>query len=66
MAKYYGADVASEVTLDAVKILGGSGYMRESGVEKFHRDAVALALYEGTKEMQLNEIAQILIKESAK
>ena len=66
MAKYYGADVAAEVTLDAIKIFGGTGYMRESGVEKFHRDAIALMLYEGTQEMQLNEIAQILIKESAK
>ena len=64
MAKCYATDIASEVADDAVITCGGTGYMQEAGIEKYWRDAMALRLYEGTNPIQLNEIAQILIKES--
>ncbi len=63
MVKYYASEVAMEVTTKCVQILGGYGYMREYGVEKFMRDAKITQIYEGTNQIQLNEIASGLIKE---
>jgi alkylation response protein AidB-like acyl-CoA dehydrogenase len=66
MAKVVGSDVAMSVTLDAVQVFGGYGYMREYPVEKMLRDAKILQIYEGTNQIQRNEISQALIKRSAK
>ncbi len=52
MAKAYAADVAMQVTTDAVQILGGYGYMREYPVEKWMRDAKIMQIYEGTAQIQ--------------
>jgi len=65
MAKYFASDVAMYVTTEAVQILGGNGYMREYQVEKFMRDVKVFQIYEGTNEIQKEEISRILIKESA-
>ncbi|MCK5708448.1 MAG: acyl-CoA dehydrogenase family protein [Candidatus Aureabacteria bacterium] len=65
MAKLYCSEVAMRVTTDAVQIYGGYGYMREYPVEKMMRDAKITTLYEGTSQIQRNEIALSLIKESA-
>ncbi len=65
MAKLYATDVAMEVTTDAVQVFGGYGYMREYPVEKMMRDAKILQIYEGTNEIQKNEIGQRLVKEAA-
>lgn len=65
MAKLYASDVAMEVTTDAVQVFGGYGYMREYPVEKMMRDAKILQIYEGTNEIQRNEIGQKLVKEAA-
>jgi alkylation response protein AidB-like acyl-CoA dehydrogenase len=62
MAKYYGADIAVEVTRMAVQIFGGYGYSREYAVERFYRDAKILELYEGTREIQKIVIARELTK----
>ncbi len=66
MAKLFATDVAMKVTVDAVQVMGGSGYMREYPVEKMMRDAKILQIYEGTNQIQRNIIGQSLIKESAK
>jgi len=66
MAKVFATDVAMKVTVDAVQIMGGSGYMREYPVEKMMRDAKILQIYEGTNQIQRNIIGQALIKETAK
>ncbi len=66
MAKVVGSDVAMSVTLDAVQVFGGYGYMRDYPVEKMLRDAKILQIYEGTNQIQRNEISQALIKRSAK
>ena len=65
MAKVVGSDTAMAVTVDAVQVFGGYGYMREYPVEKMLRDAKILQIYEGTNQIQRNEIAQALIKRSA-
>jgi alkylation response protein AidB-like acyl-CoA dehydrogenase len=54
-----------KVTVDAVQIFGGYGFMRDYPVEKMMRDAKILQIYEGTNQIQRNVIGQALIKESA-
>lgn len=66
MAKLFATDVAMRVTVNAVQVMGGSGYMREYPVEKMMRDAKILQIYEGTNQIQRNVIGQALIKETAK
>ncbi len=65
MAKVFATDVAMKVTVDAVQVMGGAGYMREYPVEKMMRDAKILQIYEGTNQIQRNVIGQALIKELA-
>lgn len=65
-AKYFAANAACDNTDDAIQIFGGMGFMEESGIPKRWRDSRILRLYEGTDEILKNEIARILIKESAK
>ena len=65
MAKLYASDVAMKVTVDAVQVFGGYGYMKEYPVEKMMRDAKITQIYEGTNQIQRNVIAQELIKEQA-
>jgi alkylation response protein AidB-like acyl-CoA dehydrogenase len=65
MAKLFCSEVAMRVTTNAVQIFGGYGYSREYPVEKMMRDAKITTLYEGTSQIQKNEIALNLIKESA-
>ena len=55
MAKNFSATTAMEVTYEAVQILGGMGYMRESAVERLSRDARLLPIGGGTQEI-MNEI----------
>jgi len=52
MAKAFSADMAMQVTLDAVQVLGGYGYIREYPVEKWMRDAKIYQIWEGTSEIQ--------------
>lgn len=66
MAKLFASDVCMKVTIDAVQILGGYGYMREYPVEKMMRDAKITQIYEGTNQIQRNIIGLELIKEAAR
>lgn len=66
MCKLFASDTAMEVTTDAVQILGGYGYMKEYPVEKMMRDAKITQIYEGTNQIQRNQIGLGLIKEAAK
>ena len=65
MSKLFASDMSMKVTIDAVQILGGYGYMKEYPVEKYMRDAKITQIYEGTNQIQRNVIALQLIKESA-
>lgn len=66
MCKYFASEVAMRVTVNAVQVFGGYGYMKEYPVEKMMRDAKITQIYEGTNQIQLNEIAVKLIKEQVK
>ena len=66
MAKMYASDVAMKVSVDAVQLFGGYGYMRDYPVEKYVRDAKITQIYEGTNQIQRNIIALATIKELAK
>ena len=65
-AKLFASDMAMEVTVDAVQVLGGYGYMKEYPVEKMMRDAKITQIYEGTNQIQRNQIGLGLVKEIAK
>lgn len=52
MAKLFCSDVAMEVTVEAVQVLGGYGYVTEYPVERMMRDAKLTQIYEGTNEIQ--------------
>lgn len=65
-AKLLASDVAMKVTIDAIQVLGGYGYMKEYPVEKMARDAKITQIYEGTNQIQRNQIGLAMIKESAK
>ena len=61
MATCYAADVAMQVTTDAVQIMGGYGYSREYPVEKMMRDAKIMQIYEGTNQIQRLVIANKIL-----
>jgi butyryl-CoA dehydrogenase len=65
MVKLYCSDVAMKVTTDCVQLCGGVGYMRDFPVEKYMRDAKITQIYEGTNQIQRNEIGYAIIKELA-
>src|SRR6185437_1427796 len=60
MAKCYASDAAMRITIDAVQICGGYGYMREFPVEKWVRDAKIFQIFEGTNEIQRLVISRAL------
>jgi acyl-CoA dehydrogenase len=60
MAKAYPSDVAMRVTVDAVQILGGYGYVSEFPVEKWMRDAKIFQIFEGANEIQRLVISRAL------
>jgi alkylation response protein AidB-like acyl-CoA dehydrogenase len=63
MAKCFAGDVAMEVATDAVQVFGGYGYMRDYPIEKYMRDAKITQIYEGTNQIQREEISKILVSE---
>lgn len=62
MCKCFAGDVAMKVTVDAVQIFGGYGYMKDYPVEKMMRDAKITQIYEGTNQIQRDVIASNLWK----
>ena len=63
--KLYSAQAAMDVTLEAVQLHGGNGYMSEFRVEQLCRDAKVLQIYAGTDEIQVSQIARNLLAEGA-
>jgi alkylation response protein AidB-like acyl-CoA dehydrogenase len=58
MAKLFASDNAMRVTVEAVQILGGYGYVKEYPLERMMRDAKITQIYEGTNEIQRVVIAR--------
>jgi alkylation response protein AidB-like acyl-CoA dehydrogenase len=52
MAKLFATDVAMAVTVDAVQVLGGAGYVEDFPVERYMREAKVLQIVEGTNQIQ--------------
>lgn len=61
-AKAFAADMAMKVTVDAVQVFGGYGYMKEYPVEKLMRDVKVFQIYEGTSEIQRNIVVRELFR----
>ncbi|MGA2907954.1 MAG: acyl-CoA dehydrogenase family protein [Terracidiphilus sp.] len=61
MCKYFASQMAERVASLAVEVLGGAGFVKESPVEKFYRDAKIGTIYEGTSFMQLAAIAKAVL-----
>ncbi|HEY3817297.1 MAG TPA: acyl-CoA dehydrogenase family protein [Polyangiaceae bacterium] len=59
--KLYAAQATMEVTIEAVQLFGGNGYMAEYQVEQLCRDAKVLQIYGGTDEIQISQIARSLL-----
>ena len=57
-AKRFAADSAMEITVDAVQVYGGYGFIKDYPVEKLMRDAKIMQLYEGTSQIQRLVIAR--------
>ncbi|MFX1236628.1 MAG: acyl-CoA dehydrogenase family protein, partial [Promethearchaeota archaeon] len=62
MCKYYTAEIAKKVTMEAIQIHGGYGYIKDLPVERYHRDAVVTSIYEGTTEIMKLIISQQILK----
>jgi len=66
LAKYYCSEMAVSITNDALQLHGGYGYVKDYPIEKMYRDAKILTIYEGTSQIQKNEIGTYIIKEANK
>jgi alkylation response protein AidB-like acyl-CoA dehydrogenase len=62
MAKLFASETCAEVTLEAMRCLGGYGFSKEFPVERFYRDAPLMIIGEGTNEIQRTIIARQLLK----
>ena len=62
MAKLYASEICAEVSLEAMRIHGGYGYIKEYPIERYYRDAPLMIIGEGTNEIQRLVIARQLLK----
>lgn len=62
MAKLFASQTAMDVTIEAIQIHGGYGYVKEYHVERMMRDAKITQIYEGTSEIQKIVISRDLLK----
>lgn len=63
MAKLYSSEVAESVASRCVDMFGGMGFIKDSGIEKFYRDAKIGKIYEGTSNICLQTIAKQVLKD---
>ncbi len=65
MAKLFASEICATVSLEAMRVLGGYGYIKEFPVERYYRDAPLMIIGEGTNEIQRLVIARQLLKRYA-
>jgi alkylation response protein AidB-like acyl-CoA dehydrogenase len=65
LAKWTASDTAMKVATDAVQLFGGSGYSRETGIERLMRDAKGAQIYEGTNQIHRLIVADAVLKRAA-
>ncbi|KKM68484.1 hypothetical protein LCGC14_1460430, partial [marine sediment metagenome] len=61
MAKLYASKIAMDVTVEAVQIHGGNGFVKDYHVERLMRDAKITQIYEGTSEIQKIVISRSIL-----
>src|SRR5215470_3526045 len=61
MAKLFASEACAKISLDAMRVLGGYGFMADFPVERFYRDAPLMMIGEGTNEIQSLVIARGLL-----
>ena len=61
LAKWTASDTAMKVATDAVQLFGGSGYSRETGIERLMRDAKGAQIYEGTNQIHRGIVADAIL-----
>jgi cyclohexane-1-carbonyl-CoA dehydrogenase len=67
MAKCFAGDAAMKITtevIDAIQVLSGYGFLKDSQVERMFRDAKLTQIFEGTNQIQRLVIARQILKES--
>ena len=62
MAKLFATETAADVSLEAMRILGGNGFSKDFPVERYYRDAPLLLIGGGTNELQHLIIARQLLQ----
>jgi len=62
MAKLFATDMAMDVTIDALQLLGGYGFIEDYAMSRRLRDAKACQIYEGTNQIQRVVIARALVQ----
>ena len=62
LAKWTASDAAMKVATDAVQLFGGSGYSRETGIERLMRDAKGAQIYEGTNQIHRLIVADAVLE----
>ena len=62
LAKWTASDTAMRVATDAVQLFGGTGYSRETGIERLMRDAKGAQIYEGTNQIHREIVAAEVLK----
>jgi alkylation response protein AidB-like acyl-CoA dehydrogenase len=62
MAKVFASEAAMWITVEAVQVHGGYGYVKEYHVERLMRDAKITQIYEGTSEVQRIVISRSILK----
>ena len=56
LVKGFSTEMSLEVTSMAVQVHGGMGFIEETGVAQYYRDAKILTIYEGTTAIQANDL----------
>ncbi len=62
MAKLFASEACQEITLESMRIHGGAGYIKDSPVERYYRDAPLMIIGEGTNEVMRLVIARQLLR----
>ena len=61
-SKYFGSEMVCRVADKAVQILGGAGFIEENAVSRMYRDVRLFRLFEGTSQIQQQQIARAMLR----
>ena len=65
LAKNLTADMAATTTRTAMELLGGIGFLEEFPVERWHREALVLPIWEGPSNIQAIDLLEVIVKKQA-